>query len=242
MGLFSFLFGKKKKAEEAKAASAKYGIEITALWAGWTGPAAWNFTEGPETLGIVPVAYRAVRVQNLLDGAAYARKLGVKDVVTHMGFIPEDPNDPLFPGFCAAVRVVAKHLEENGQYLLFETGQETPVTLLRAIEDIGTDNLGINLDPANLLMYGKANPIDGLDVFGKYVIEVHAKDGAYPTEGRNLGKEYPLGQGKVNFPAFLEKLKEKAYEDFLLEMENEETDMIDEAALNMITHSNNSKR
>ena len=59
-----------KSAEEIKALSAEFGVEITAFWCGWEGPKRWNFTEGPETLGIVPVAYRAVRVQNLLDGAA----------------------------------------------------------------------------------------------------------------------------------------------------------------------------
>ena len=89
----------------------------------------------------------------------------------------------------------------------FETGQETPITLLRTIHDIGTDNLGINLDPANLLMYGKANPVDALDVFGQYVRGVHAKDGEYPTNGRQLGVEKPLGEGRVNFPALLTKLK-----------------------------------
>ena len=89
----------------------------------------------------------------------------------------------------------------------FETGQETPITLLRTIHDIGTDNLGINLDPANLLMYGKANPVDALDVFGQYVRGVHAKDGEYPTNGRQLGVEKPLGEGRVNFPALLAKLK-----------------------------------
>jgi alpha-mannosidase len=83
------------------------------------------------TLGLVPVEYRYARVKNLCDGADFAKKLGITDVVTHMGFIPENPYDPNFPGFCRAVRVVAEHLKRNEQYLLFETGQETPVTLLR---------------------------------------------------------------------------------------------------------------
>ena len=92
-----------ESAEEIKRLSAEHGVEITAFWCGWVGPKRWNFTEGPETLGIVPVAYRAERVQNLLDGAAYARKLGVADVVTHMGFIPENMSDPNYPGVVAAV-------------------------------------------------------------------------------------------------------------------------------------------
>jgi sugar phosphate isomerase/epimerase len=72
-------------------------------------------------------------------------------------------------------------------------------------------NLGINLDPANLLMYGKANPVDALDVFGAYVCGVHAKDGEYPTNGRELGMEKPLGQGRVNFPALIDRLTALGY-------------------------------
>ena len=81
---------------------------------------------------------------------------------------------------------VADHLALNGQYLLFETGQETPVTMLRCFEETGAPNLGVNLDTANPILYGKANPVDALDVFGKYVMNIHAKDGLYPTEGQKL--------------------------------------------------------
>ena len=190
----------------------KYGITISAFWCGWEGPRVWNFYDGPVTLGLVPVEYRAMRIKNLCDGADFAKLLGITDVVTHMGFIPEDPNDPLFPGFCAAVRVVAKHLEENGQYLLFETGQETPVTMLRCFEKVGTGNLAVNLDTANLILYGKANPVDALDVFGTYVRNVHAKDGLYPVNGHDLGQEVPIGQGKVDFTAFIGKLKALGYD------------------------------
>lgn len=105
-----------------------------------------------------------------------------------------------------------------------ETGQETPVTLKRAIQDIektlGKGNVGINLDPANLIMYGKANPVDALEVFGEYVRGIHGKDGMYPTDGHYLGAEMPLGQGKVNYPAFIAKLKEVGYDgDITIERE-----------------------
>ena len=147
----------------------EYGIEVSAFWCGWEGPATWNFTEGPKTLGLVPEEYREMRIKNLCDGADFAKMLGVTNVVTHMGFIPENPNDPIFEGFCDAVKKVAEHLKGNGQRLLFETGQETPVAMLRTFEKVGCDNLGVNLDTANLILYGKANPVDSLDVFGKYV-------------------------------------------------------------------------
>lgn len=193
----------------------KYSIEISAFWCGWEGPTVWNFYEGQTTLGLVPPEYREIRIKNLCDGADFAKKLGVTNVVTHMGFIPENPLDPNFKPFCDAVRIVAEHLKANGQNLLFETGQETPVTMLRCFEEVGTDNLGVNLDTANLILYGKANPVDALDVFGKYVMNTHAKDGLYPVNGHDLGAEVPIGEGKVNFPAIIRKLKELNYTGYL---------------------------
>jgi len=193
----------------------EFDIELTAFWCGWSGPKFWNFTEGPETLGVVPVAYRAERVQNLIDGAAFARKLGIVDVVTHMGFIPENMSDPNYPGVRAAVKTVARELKNNGQNLLFETGQETPVVLLRLFEEIGTGNLYVNLDPANLILYGKANPVDALDVLGDFVRGVHAKDAFYPTNGRELGREVKVGEGKVNFPMLLKGLKAHGFDGSL---------------------------
>lgn len=198
----------------------KYQITVSAFWCGWEGPKVWDFYDGQITLGLVPVEYRQMRIQNLCDGADFAHKLGITDVVTHMGFIPENPNDPNFNTFCVAVRTVAEHLQNNGQYLLFETGQETPVTMLRCFEKVGTDNLGVNLDTANLILYGRANPVDPLDVFGKYVRNIHAKDGCYPTNGHDLGRETRLGEGKVDFRALFVKLRELGYDsDVTIERE-----------------------
>lgn len=199
-------------AEKINRAVLKYQIEITAFWCGWSGPAVWDFYEGPLTLGIVPPAYRFQRVQELIKGSDFAKKFHVEKLITHMGFLPEIPASELYSEVVAAIKQVAAHCKANGQYLLFETGQETPVTLRRTIEDVGLDNLGINLDPANLILYGKGNPIDALDVFGQYVRNIHGKDGCYPTDGKHLGQEMPIGQGSVNYPAFIKKLKEIGYD------------------------------
>ena len=83
--------------------------------------------------------------------------------------------------------------------------------MLRLIESVGTGNLGVNLDPANLILYGRANPIDALDVFGKHVKGIHAKDGVYPTEPMHLGHEVKVGLGKVRFPEFVKRLSEIGY-------------------------------
>ena len=204
-----------ENAEMVKELCEKYGVTISAFWCGWSGPVVWDFYDGQLTLGLVPPEYRAMRVQQLCDGADWAKKLGVTDVITHMGFIPENPNDPQFAPFCVAVRSVAGHLKKNDQWLLFETGQETPVTMMRCFEKVNMDNLGINLDTANLILYGRANPVDALDVFGKYVRNIHAKDGFYPTNGHSLGHEVRLGDGKVDFKALFKKLKELEYDGYV---------------------------
>jgi len=199
-------------ADRAAAAAKEYGVEITAFWCGWDGIAKWNFYEGPLCLGLVPPEFRAERMAMFLKGAKIAKRMGVTDVVTHVGYLPEYPATTEYQSLVIALRHIATRLQADGQYFLFETGQETPITLKRTIEDIGTGNCGINLDPANLLMYGKGNPCDALDVFGEYVRGVHGKDGEYPTDGRNLGCEKPMGQGRVNYPLFIQKLKEKGYD------------------------------
>ena len=194
-------------AQRLRQAAAQKGVTISTIWAGLPGRHVWDFLEGPTTIGLVPEATRAERLAVLKRSAEFASKVGVPSITTHVGFIPENPTDPNYPPVIAALKEAADHCAKLGLGFWFETGQETPITLLRTIHDIGTDNLGINLDPANLLMYGKANPVDALDVFGQYVRGVHAKDGEYPTNGRQLGVEKPLGEGRVNFPALLTKLK-----------------------------------
>ncbi len=190
---------------------ARRDLTVTAFWAGYSGPRVWNFTEGPRTIGLVPPEHRAQRTKELCAAAGFAASLNLPAIVTHAGFLPEDPNLADFTHTVDALREVAEACEQGGIEFWFETGQETPVTLRRTIEAIGTDNLGVNLDPANLILYGKANPVDALDVFGRYVRGVHAKDGRYPTDPNHLGTETPIGEGKVDFPALIGRLKELGY-------------------------------
>ena len=190
-------------------------VEISALWCGWQGPKVWDFYSGPNTLGLVPQTYRFQRMQSIIKGVDFAKEIGVIDVVTHVGFIPENPNEIDYNGVLEAVKYIVEYCKNNGQFFLFETGQETPITLRRLIEDIEMDNVGVNFDPANLLLYGKANPVDALDILGKFVRGIHAKDGEYPTNGKCLGVEKPLGEGRVNFEALVLKLKKLGYKGAL---------------------------
>lgn len=205
-----------EKANEVKTFAKENNITICGVWRGWSGPQAWDFTDGPLTLGIVPAEYRKARLEDLKRGSDFAEMLGVEKVITHMGFIPENPKYPDYEPVVEAIREIAEYCLAKGQKLLFETGQETPVTLLRTIEKVGTGNLAINLDPANLIMYGKANPVDALDVFGKYVAELHGKDGLYPISGDSLGNEVPIGEGKVCFEKLIPKLKSIGFDGVIV--------------------------
>ncbi len=195
-----------------KAAIKKYGVEITALNTAGPGPSVWDFYQGPETIGLVPRQYRQARIAHLKRASDFAEKAGIPALHTHLGFIPENPNNPLYGESVTAIREVAAHVKSNGQMLLYETGQETPVTMLRCITDVGLDNQFVNLDTANLILYGMGNPVDALDVIGKLVRGMHAKDGFFPTDPRHLGKEVPIGQGKVDFPLLFKKLKALGYQ------------------------------
>jgi len=209
-----------KLAASVREESKKTKVKITSLWAGWPGPAIWDFVDGPYTLGLVPPQYRAERVAVLKAAGDWAKKAGIPAIVTHLGFIPENAKDPEFKAVVEAVRDVAAHVKKMGLEFWFETGQETPVTMLRLIQEVGTGNLGVNLDPANLILYGKANPVDALDVFGQHVTGIHAKDGLYPTDPMKLGHEVKVGEGKVRFPDFVERLGEIGYPGaFIIERE-----------------------
>jgi len=203
-------------ADTARESASSADVRICAVWAGVPGPGKWNFTEGPVTLGLVPEEYRRKRVDSLKKWADFAQRVGAPAIITHCGFIPENMTDFAYNGVVDAIKEVAEYCGERSLEFWFETGQETPVVLLRTIERVGTGNLGINLDPANLLMYGKGNPIDSLSVFGKYVRNIHAKDGLCPTDGENLGKEVPVGEGMVCYPEFMAGLKEIGFDGELI--------------------------
>lgn len=189
----------------------RHGIEATSLVVGGPGREVWNFTEGPQTIGLVPRETRAARIAQLKKASDFARQCGIAAVQTHCGFIPENPGEPLYKETVDAMREVVAYCRANGQNFRYETGQETPITLVRAIQDVGLDNQGVNFDLANLILYGKANPVDAIELLGPYVQGIHAKDGLWPTNPRDLGQEVPIGQGKVNFPRLMARLKEMDY-------------------------------
>jgi L-ribulose-5-phosphate 3-epimerase len=190
---------------------AKYDLTATTVEVVGPEPLEWNFIEGPSTIGLVPPKTRSARINALKQVSDFANLLGVSQVQTHCGFIPENPADALYSGSVEAIRTVAQHCQGNGQYFLMETGQETPTTMSRVIRDVNMSNLGVGLDTANLILYGKANPADAVDILGPHVRSVHAKDGKWPTDPSKLGEEVLIGQGLVDFKKVFTKLHEFGY-------------------------------
>ena len=187
------------------------GVEATVLVSSGPGEEKYDLYGGPLTYGLVASRYRQQRVDHLKRASDFAKRLGIPVTFNQWGYIPEVPSDPLYEPTVKAVQEIARHCKGNGQIFVNETGQETPVTLLRTILDTGMDNVKVVLDAANLILYGKGNPVDSLDVIGKYVIGVHAKDGFYPTNPRYLGRQVACGHGKVGWPRLIRGLKELGY-------------------------------
>jgi len=191
---------------------AQYEVTPTTVEVVGPQPLVWNFLQGPSTIGLVPPKTRAARIDALRQVSDFAKLIGVQQVQTHCGFIPEDPADALYPGAVEAIRTVTEHCQGNGQYFLMETGQETPTTMSRMIRDVNMPNLAVGLDTANLILYGKANPVDAVDILGTHVRSVHAKDGMWPTDPSELGKEVLIGKGLVDFKTVFAKLHRLGYQ------------------------------
>lgn len=193
------------------AALEKYKIEATSLVVGGPGKEVWDFYGGPLTVGLVPLSTRAARIAHIKKASDFAKTCGIAAVQTHCGFIPENPNDPVYKEVVPVLRDLASYCKRNGQNFRYETGQETPITLVRTMQDAGVDNQGVNFDVANLILYGKSNPVDAIEILAPYIQGMHAKDGLWPTNPKDLGQEVPIGQGKVDFPKIIARLKELHY-------------------------------
>jgi L-ribulose-5-phosphate 3-epimerase len=199
-------------AEKVAAAAFRQGIRIAAMITLGPGDTVWDFYDGPWTIGLVPRQWRQKRVEHMKRASDFAKKAGIPAIETHVGFIPETPKDPLYRETVTALQEVVAYCKGNGQQFFYHAGQETPVTLLRTMTDVGLDNQRVGLDTANPVMYGKGNPVDSVEVLGKHLGLVNFKDGLWPVNGKDLGSETPIPKGKVDFPRLVWKLKEVGYQ------------------------------
>ena len=187
-------------------------ITITVVFGGFEGESYADIPTVARTVGLVPRETRAARTEELKEISDFARLLDVDAVGLHVGFVPHDRSDPLYGEVIAVTREVCDYCRRNRQRLHLETGQEAADTLLRFIRDVERDNLFVNFDPANMILYGSGEPIEALRKVGKFVRSVHCKDAKWAAEpGKQWGTEVPFGQGDVGAETFLRTLKELGY-------------------------------
>jgi sugar phosphate isomerase/epimerase len=202
-------------AKEFLAKCRKAGVAVTCVFGGFEGESYADIPTTVNTVGLVPEATRAARVQEMKEISDFAKLLGCEAVGLHIGFVPADRTSKAYQGIVETTRDLLDHVAKNGQRLHLETGQETAEHLLEFIHDVDRKNLAINFDPANMILYGTGNPIEALMQVGTYVKSVHCKDARWsqPTErGKSWGSEMPLGDGDVNIELYLRVLKSFGYE------------------------------
>lgn len=188
------------------------GITLTAVFGGFDGESYADIPTVVRTVGLVPRETRAARTREMKEIADFAHLLGCSVVALHLGFVPHDRRESLYQEAIDVTRDVCDHCRRNSQALHLETGQEPADTLWQFIQDVGRDNLFINFDPANMILYGAGEPIAALKQVGKYVKSVHCKDGTWAKNpGQEWGAEVPLGQGDVGMENYLRALKEIGY-------------------------------
>lgn len=206
-----------EEADIIKDAAERHGVTVTAQFCGYNDAFYdWDNYYGFKTAGINVPMYGKSRIEYVKNAALFAKRMGVTDVIIHAGFVPNDPFSESYGAMQAAIHTLGSFLKKQGMNLLLETGGEAPIAMLRIIEDVGLGNIFINFDPANILMYGYGNPVDALYVFGKYVKNMHGKDGCLPTNPKVLGKESVVGEGMVDFPKVFDKLKEIGYDSYVI--------------------------
>ena len=202
----------KQNAERFLSRLKEMGMRITAVFGGFEGESYADIPTVVRTVGLVPPATRAERTREMKEIADFAKLLGVDTVCLHLGFVPHDQGDPLYKEVLAITRDVCDHCGRNSQGLNLETGQEPADTLLQFIHDVERDNLGINFDPANMILYGAGEPIEALEKVGRYVRSVHCKDAKWAKNpGKEWGAEVPLGEGDVGFENYLRTLDKIGY-------------------------------
>jgi len=195
-----------------KAILAQEHFSIATVVCAYEGESYSDIATVERTVGFIPRSTRDARERRTLAISDFAAALGVPGIACHIGFIPEDRTSPDYAAVLDITRRICDHAARHGQTFALETGQEPAESLLRFLEDAGRDNLKINFDPANMILYGTGDPIQAFELLARHVVSVHAKDGDWPTAPGQLGTERPLGSGSVNIPRFVEALKRHGFQ------------------------------
>ena len=172
-----------------------------------------------RTGGVRPDTTWPANLEAAKANAALAERLGLDLVTFHAGFLPHDQDTPERATLIERLRTLADVFAEHGVRVGFETGQESAATLLSVLDDIEHPNIGVNFDPANMILYAMGDPVESLRLLRDRVVQVHLKD-ADPTDSPGTwGRERPVGQGTVDWPAFFDVVRDGPDVDLLIERE-----------------------
>jgi sugar phosphate isomerase/epimerase len=202
-----------ERAAEFKKRLADLGIAITVVFAGFEGESYADIPTVQRTVGLMPRGTRAARANELKEIADFARLLEVDAVGVHLGFVPHDKSDADYRELLQITRDICDHCGRNRQALHLETGQEPVDVLIAFLSDVERDNIFVNFDPANMILYGAGEPIPAIEALGSRIHSVHCKDATWSDKpGETWGAEVPLGEGDVDFELFLNTLKKIGYQ------------------------------
>lgn len=154
---------------------------------------------------------RAERLERFQWAVNRSVLMGTRDLMLHAGFIPS-MSDPGRKSFLETLFQVSEIAGKQQVNVAFETGQESAELLFQTLNELSVPNLYVNFDPANMLLYDQGNPLEAVEILGKYIRSVHLKDANRPKVKGTWGEEVPLGQGQVDISAFLKILKKVGFE------------------------------
>jgi sugar phosphate isomerase/epimerase len=158
------------------------------------------------TGGIAPDETWEQNLENIHATVEIAKKLGLKLVTFHAGFVPHDTAAPGFSKMVGRLKSVAEIFAAADMLLGLETGQETADGLVTLLEALDQPNVIVNFDPANMLLYGKGDPIEALGVLAPWIRQVHVKDANQTGVPGTWGEEVAVGTGQVDWSAFFATL------------------------------------
>ena len=191
------------------------GIQIVSGMFGTVGEDYSTLESIRRTGGLVPDQTWEENWENAQTTVEIAARLSLKLVTFHAGFLPHDESEPEFEKLQHRVRLVADLFAARGIALAFETGQESAGTLKCFLEKLGRANVGVNFDPANLLLYDKGDPIDALRTLAPWIQQCHIKDARRTGTPGAWGEEVVAGTGMVDWPRFFEELRQMQFGGWL---------------------------
>jgi len=141
-----------------KAALKAEDFTVITAFCAYTGESYADIPTVEKTVGFIPLATRDEREKRTIEVSDFAAAVGIRGIGCHVGFVPEDPSHPEYIAVRDLVRRICDHAASHGQTFALETGQEPAEALLKFFKDVDRGNLGINFDPANMILYGPAIP------------------------------------------------------------------------------------